>query len=114
MDKRLKKLWVKALRSGRYKQGKGALKEAGQYCCLGVLANIQGAKWTEAGNPYVGSVCIGKRNEETALLRPKFAGGLSTKTQGRLAMMNDGDYTSFGAKIPMSFKEIADYIEKKL
>lgn len=31
------KLWVKALRSGKFKQGTGALRdEKGRYCCLGV------------------------------------------------------------------------------
>ncbi len=45
MDNQLKEQWVKALRSGRYKQGIHALRtrEDGQpleYCCLGVLCNI--------------------------------------------------------------------------
>ncbi len=34
--------WVDALRSGQYKQGKGCLREDGRYCCLGVLAEIEG------------------------------------------------------------------------
>jgi hypothetical protein len=37
--------WVKALRSGEYKQGKGQLcethpQEGNQHCCLGVLADL--------------------------------------------------------------------------
>lgn len=42
MDKELKAKWVRALRSGRYAQGFGVLKEDGNggYCCLGVLANV--------------------------------------------------------------------------
>ena len=33
--------WVEALRSGDYKQGKGALRTAdGDYCCLGVACEI--------------------------------------------------------------------------
>lgn len=32
--------WVKALRSGRYVQGKGQLKGAG-YCCLGVACELE-------------------------------------------------------------------------
>lgn len=31
-----RKLWVEALRSGEYKQGKKALSSNGGYCCLGV------------------------------------------------------------------------------
>ncbi len=46
-----RRLWVEALRSGRYQQGGGALREtlkAGVFhCCLGVLADIAGCVWDE-------------------------------------------------------------------
>ena len=38
MDAKLKAKWVKALRSGRYRQGIGSLYSRRRYCCLGVLA----------------------------------------------------------------------------
>lgn len=48
MNQRIKKLWIKALRSGKYKQGYGKLrrKEDGTilHCCLGVLEEIHGAE----------------------------------------------------------------------
>jgi hypothetical protein len=44
MNKRIKKLWIKALRSGKYKQARSALRvvENGDtgYCCLGVLCEV--------------------------------------------------------------------------
>lgn len=41
MDPVLKKKWVRALRSGRYKQGRNALRtHLGSYCCLGVLCKV--------------------------------------------------------------------------
>lgn len=40
MNEEIKKIWVKALKSGKYKQGKGKLSHAGRYCCLGVLCSI--------------------------------------------------------------------------
>lgn len=45
MDKKLKAKWVKALLSGKYPQGSGALYEKmhGGYCCLGVLCAVAGA-----------------------------------------------------------------------
>jgi hypothetical protein len=45
MNQVIKKKWVKALRSGKYKQGSINLRNTkGGYCCLGVLAEIiQGA-----------------------------------------------------------------------
>lgn len=44
MKKDIAKKWVKALRSGKYKQGKHALKtetkHGTQHCCLGVLCEL--------------------------------------------------------------------------
>jgi hypothetical protein len=41
MKKAIKKLWVEALRSGKFKKGKGALHPTkGTYCCLGVLCEL--------------------------------------------------------------------------
>lgn len=42
MEPKLKAKWVKALCSGKYKQGKGYLKRKGRYCCLGVLGELCG------------------------------------------------------------------------
>lgn len=38
MDNRVKKLWIKALRSNEFKQGRGFLEKNNQYCALGVLS----------------------------------------------------------------------------
>lgn len=41
MNKEVKTLWVEALRSGKYKQGTGALRnDKNEYCCLGVLCDV--------------------------------------------------------------------------
>lgn len=41
MNQEIKKLWIDGLRSGKYRQGQGALKTPyGEYCCLGVLCDI--------------------------------------------------------------------------
>ncbi len=40
MKKSIKKLWVKALRSGKYKQGTAGLRFEGSFCCLGVLCDL--------------------------------------------------------------------------
>lgn len=58
MNKRIKRLWIKALRSGKYQQKQSALRviEDGtvSYCCLGVLCEVyRGAtgkgKWEGSG-----------------------------------------------------------------
>ncbi len=40
MNKEIAKRWVAALRSGKYKQGRGALNKNDSFCCLGVLCDI--------------------------------------------------------------------------
>jgi|SRR5690348_17869072 len=48
MNADIKKLWLEALRSGEYKQGKSALHQKyrgeDRYCCLGLLCEIAAQK----------------------------------------------------------------------
>lgn len=113
MDEKYKALWVKALRSGEYKQGCGKLKTEitdkfatnkvveTYHCCLGVLGEI-----------------INNENElmqvslEAGWLTVETVNslGISWEQQATLSSMNDGlnnDYRK-------TFNEIADYIEKEL
>lgn len=48
MNKRIKTKWIRALRSGKYEQGKGSLKDGSNFCCLGVLCDLH-AKETNRG-----------------------------------------------------------------
>ena len=38
--------WVPALRSGNYKQTRERLRDENGYCCLGVVCDIAGSKWS--------------------------------------------------------------------
>lgn len=40
MNPEIKQKWLSALRSGKYKQGKGRLRAQDTFCCLGVLCDI--------------------------------------------------------------------------
>lgn len=111
MDKKLKAKWLRALRSGSYRQidGKLANDEGTKFCCLGVLADIQGCAWKPGGNGD-GLVPVNKAGraiipDSDDWLPPRRAGGLSADVQEQLAQMNDD-----GA----SFKKIAAFIEKHL
>jgi hypothetical protein len=106
LKKSAKTKWLKALRSGKYEQGKGALNnsvtcydEQGfatlrtetQYCCLGVACAIGITRPSrEDGEISTGWVT------KTFLDKP---------TQKHLADMNDNG---------QSFKKIAAWISKKL
>lgn len=83
-----KKKWIKALRSGKYKQGKAVLHNEfySTYCCLGVLEKV--CKIKRIGMCYLSPEKLPRNIQET------------------LVQMNDAN--------EKSFEEIADYIEKKL
>jgi hypothetical protein len=50
--------WVKALRSGEYKQTKNVLKdERGRFCCLGVLCDVMGYKFGPVQDIEIGPAC---------------------------------------------------------
>ena len=40
MNKNIKEKWINALISGDYKQGKLALRQKDEFCCLGVLCDL--------------------------------------------------------------------------
>lgn len=91
MSSALKATWLGALRSGKYKQGKGSLRPApGVFCCLGVLC--------EAAHIHTWDTALVKAD-------PGQQDVLSVDMQLQLATMNDQ-----GA----DFNEIADWIEKNL
>lgn len=57
MKPQIKKQWVEALRSGKYKQGRLSLRTSeNEYCCLGVLCDLHaqatGGSWELASPNY--------------------------------------------------------------
>jgi hypothetical protein len=111
MNKRIKKEWVKALRSGEFAQARGALKDGGSYCCLGVLCELHrrkfGGKWTpgaEGGVEYLNANgVLPVRVLEWAELTERSPVVPSSCVD--LATLNDSG---------SPFTKIADVIEKEL
>lgn len=121
-DKRLPKAfknkWIKALRSGQYKQGNGFLKYKSdelahpfKYCCLGVAGELCGVKGL--ANCKSEDVLIGGKNGlRNMSFVPEIIKGSSSSSiltgnpiVNRLVALNDGG---------KSFKHIATWIEKNL
>lgn len=114
MDKDKAMEWVKALRSGKYKQGKKYLKVVGSsttqvsYCCLGVLGEISGLSAEElvaaSGllpdknkcglKSRIGDTCLG--GIDYTLIE------IDNRPHSSLAAANDSGCT---------FDQIADWIE---
>lgn len=113
MDAKLKAKWIKALRGGAYRKTTGMLaNDRGTgFCCLGVLADIQGCEWMpdEESNGLVPISKAGRKpwvQFSGVALPSSRSGGLPREKQKTLMIMNDNQ----GA----SFKKIADYIEAEL
>lgn len=114
MKKKLKKKWVKALRSGDFKQTSQRLSRKNElgdmsFCCLGVLCEVSssvkyddlsdGRYYYKKGDQY--------NTSEVALSSSMLvAWGIASKEERALIQMNDTEGFNFNA--------IADYIEKNL
>jgi len=100
MNKKLMEKWVKALRSGKYKQGDGRLydEKTNTYCCLGVLCEIEGIKYSKTNEYYQGKSLV----DESGRLPKKYK-VKSGFFMDNLAQLNDHGLT---------FKQIAKIIEK--
>jgi hypothetical protein len=115
MNKEIGKLWVEALRSEEYKQGRNALKSGDSFCCLGVLCDIaaKNGLGTWGPSPHKGSdiFCDHTGIKEAAYLP------LGTRDWADIqtAVGKFGDASSDVLHIlndcGVPFKEIADVIE---
>jgi hypothetical protein len=96
-----RKKWVKALRSGKYRQTKHYLVNGGAYCCLGVLASLAGV----SDERMASEVALRFFPEAMEFVGLKeIAGEFDGGKDACLAVRND-----HGA----SFSEIADIIESE-
>lgn len=106
MNTNVKEKWVKALRSGEYKQGTKRLRNKfNEYYCLGVLCDLHRKENDNDWEVHENS-CY-RYIHSTALL-PQQVGNwawLEYRHEGPLVALNDGG---------KSFEEIANYIEENL
>ena len=109
MDKRVKKKWVAALRSGEYARGTGALRKTykkgpDRFCCLGVLCDIVSpGQWGPHRTHKEFLSFDGKEWQLPLDLRERL--GISSIEQLHLIDMNDSG---------KNFNMIADWIEENL
>lgn len=113
MNKQVKALWLKALRSGEYAQGRERLlteEENGEhsFCCLGVLCDLYsretGYQWEKRSHSWNGNVSF-KYCDTMPPSEVDSWSGLDSYAEDHLASMNDGG---------KSFKVIANWISRNL
>lgn len=114
MKKEIADKWTKALRSGEYKQGAGALKRDDCYCCLGVLCDISGlGEWDnrarsseQASYRIMGMLRVlgafDMVQEWAGLISPN---GVAKNKHEESSLVYKND------KENLSFSQIADYID---
>ena len=99
MNPKVKHKWLTALRSGKYEQGVGALRDVAYggstplFCCLGVLckvADIRPHRWNQGG--------LGKKSLDLV--------GFDKTVQDKLINFND--------EAGWSFNTIAKWVQKHL
>lgn len=130
MNKEIKQRWINALRSGKYSQTEGCLRDGKGYCCLGVLTDIAikdgviegwqlrpGASGEERPYVVVDQVGLGAPFEQDAVLPKKVAEWAEldaanpfVSIPGESYPVNISDPNDNG----YSFKQIADIIEEQL
>lgn len=105
LPKKFKEKWIKALRSGKYKQDTGQLQTSMGYCCLGVGCRILHPKMK------LNSLIVLKEN--TKIKIPNMLKGAGNKQHPqynpivrKLTAMNDSNNRSFNY--------IAAWIERNL
>ena len=103
MNPAAKKVWVKALRSGKFKQGKGKLKRYDEtYCCLGVYCEAVYGFHIPNYEMNMPTSYEHLDHEDMEFFRqePRHCSQL----QGLIAQWNDG--------LGLTFDQIADKIEE--
>jgi hypothetical protein len=97
----VKLLWLQALLSGAYPQGKSRLRNQDRYCCLGVLCDVSPkGTWT--------TTSLGATFDHRLMAPPATVlawAGLATEDMHMLMNMNDNG---------RSFRKIARWIDEHL
>lgn len=113
MDAVAKQVWIKALRSGQYHQGRAALCHTDRtgvdrYCPLGVLIEeTQDGEWDRGGRGLYPTVMWGYHGC-FSLLPPEVRASLGILASEEKAVVGLSDYDR------QSFTVIADWIEQNL
>ena len=118
MNPEIKKKWVEALRSGKFKQGKGALyKSTSGYCCLGVLCKVMGYKFVPSKNFFsMSKISCDTEGEMVTILSDEIyqKAGLDTNKGSRVFINDEYLYLTEHNDHGKTFEEIADAIEEQL
>jgi len=120
MNSTVKRLWVRALRSGKYHKATGELRRENAFCCLGVLCDLYRLKtkkgsWEKKSSGWKflgrgGALPIAVQKWAKLESRDPMILPLTMKDTGSITLSGLND---MGSPV-YSFKDIAALIEKHL
>jgi len=124
MKKSIMETWVRALRSGKYNQCKGQLKNNNSFCCLGVLTDIygeqEGIEWSQDEWLYINKCGDVRRECEGLTVNVQGWSGMTSSDGDRVRCVDSWDDEGKSITDSLadmndsgsSFEEIADIIER--
>jgi hypothetical protein len=116
----VKRDWIKALRSGKYRQTRHILYDQynNGFCCLGVLCAINGVRPAEMTTSVLPQdVGFGKDITPTVRETPKYLRGLAAQEALAWSVLYKGKLTplhQLNDYEHLTFHDIADIIEKNV
>lgn len=122
MNPEVKQKWVEALRSGKYKQGQGALRTGDGYCCLGVLCELAVKEGVAIRDQLFYGSPVDFRSDREDLVLPLVVSawaGLSSVSPEVPSQIGEGSRDKVGLAelndtYGADFERIADVIEEQL
>ena len=120
LPKHFKEEWVKALKSGNYTQGAGALRRENEqlidkpeYCCLGVACSVAGVPEEYISGEWIETDYIFEMDQYSEV--PEILHGSSDDNElvSVLSTMND-THTDDTSEHKFSFEDIADWIDENI
>lgn len=122
MKQVVKNKWLKALRSGKYQQGRGDLKSGNSFCCLGVLTDLyikenkKVAAWAPAGGFELRNKDGNLIEHESALLPRAVQKWAGLRTDNPKVKIGSGTehLSEVNDHIKKDFKDIAHRIKVSL
>jgi len=106
MNQNIKKQWVEALRSGKYKQGRRWLRHTDLFCCLGVLCDLHAQATNHDWDNLENYLDCGEVLPEEVVRWAGLDDDDPFVNKGRVSYYNDSKQ--------LNFDEMADLIESHL
>lgn len=114
----IKAQWVAALRSGEYKKANSRLRRDNRFCCLGVLCDLHAKAHPEQGGwkPEPDARHLFRYSGDAADLPTPVMAWAGLTRRDPIVHNSSGGMTSLANMndAGMTFKEIADIIERQL